>query len=290
MAKHGKTRISLILLVLLCGCGSQKDEQAAVARIDGQTLTLADVKAELDSTRGITRAQMQEYVQRWMNNEILYREALRRGIDKSEQIAKRVEESRRQLIISALLEEEIYNEKTSTTTPQEVSDYFTAHRNEFTLTQDIVLVSYVLFTDRDASNSFRNTILTGSTWHQAMESFIKTSGQARFIAGHVDSVYFNQYTLLPVELWRMATNMRVGEPSFPVKTNDGYFILMVWKIVRQGQPADENYAAPEIRNRLAMQRRQRLLNAMMENLRSQHSIQILLRPPEQDSSQGKVPQ
>jgi hypothetical protein len=45
-----------------------------VARLDGQTLTLDDVTARLDSARGMTRAQVAEYARRWVNDEILYRE------------------------------------------------------------------------------------------------------------------------------------------------------------------------------------------------------------------------
>ena len=59
-------------LVLLSGCGGKSGSQQPVAR--------------LDSTRGLTQAQVAEYARRWLNDELLYREAVRRGLDDDETI------------------------------------------------------------------------------------------------------------------------------------------------------------------------------------------------------------
>lgn len=271
----------------LAGCQKREPAQTPLARMDDQTLTLEKVRAEFGSSQNVSSAQLHEYVSRWVNNEILYREAVRRGLDKKETIAARLEEVRRQLVINALLEEEIYGEKTLASTPQEISDYYNAHQKEFVLPHDVALLSFVLFRDRDAANTFRTNVVSGTSWDATLKQVLADPRQSTFVSLHVDSAYYTESTLLPVELWRIAAAAIPKEPSFPVKMNDGYYVVIVWKYAAYGQIADVKYAEKEIRGRLAMERRQRLMETLMENLRAKHSVEILVNSTAGDSASIK---
>ena len=100
----------LACLVFLIGCGNKDSSQRALARLDDRTLTFDDVKARLDSSRGLTSAQLAEYARHWINDEILYREGLRRGLESRPSVRTQVDEVRRQLVINALLEDEVYTQ------------------------------------------------------------------------------------------------------------------------------------------------------------------------------------
>lgn len=275
--------VTVCVCVALMGCQKRESAQTPLARIDDQTLTLEKVRAEFGSSRNVSSAQLHEYVSRWINNEILYREAMRRGLDKRETIAARLEEVRRQLVINALLEEEIYGEKTLESTSQEISEYYNAHQKEFVLPQNVALLSFVLFRERDAANTFRTTIAQGASWDATLRQALADPRQSTFVLLHVDSAYYTESTLLPVELWRIAAAAIPKEPSFPVKMNDGYYVVIVWKYAQHGQIADLNYAEKEIRGRLTMERRQRLMDSLMENLRAKHSVEILVNSTGSDS-------
>jgi peptidyl-prolyl cis-trans isomerase C len=253
-----------------------------VARIDNQTLTLESVRAQFDTTRGISEAQLQEYIRRWVNNELLYREAVRRGLNNDSRIAQQVEEAKRQLLINALLEQEIYTTQSMESTREEVERYFREHLAEFALSTDVALVSYALFGMRDVANAFRARVLGGTSWNDALREVALEEGSQTFL-GRVDSVYVTQATLLPPELWRVAAALRTGEPSFPIRTNDGYYVLIVWRFDRQGAIADIGYVEEEIRNRIALERRQRLLEELLENLRNKHAVEILVQQAESDT-------
>jgi len=238
----------------------------------------------MDSTRGVSEAQMQQYVQRWVADELLYREAVHRGLDKSSDVNTRLEEIRRQLAINALLEHEVYTPQSLQSTEQEMAEYYNAHRKEFLLVQDVALVSYALFRDRDAATSVRNAVVRGTSWGQALKASLggDTPG-ARYLA-RADSEYQTQASFLPAELWRVAANATSRDPSFPIATTDGYYLVVVWKFEKQGQSADLAYVENEIRNRLAVDRRRRLYTGLLETLRSQHSVDILMQPGETDTS------
>jgi hypothetical protein len=273
---------------LFIGCSRKDSSQQPLARIDDRTLTLEDVRARLDSTRGVTAAQVGEYARRWINDEILYREAVRRGLDNTERARAQLEEVRRQLAINALLQEEIYSDKLQQFTAEEVSQYYGVHSKEFTLSADVALVSYVLFRDREPANAFRTTILKGTSWRLALGQMLADPQQSSQIVARIDSGYYSQNTLLPAELWRVAAASAKPEPSFPIRTNEGSYILIVWKSGRQGQVADLAYVENDIRSRLTIERRRRTLTTLVETLRSKHTVELLLSDEADTSSSRSV--
>lgn len=273
-------------VVLLAGCGGKTGSQQPVARLDGQTLTLDQVIARLDSTRGMTQAQIAEYGRRWVNDEMLYQEAVRRGLDDDETIRTQLENTRRQLAINALLQREVFTPQSLDATPEEIAQYYAAHLKEFTLATDVALLSHVLFRGRDAANTFRAKVLRGTPWSEAVRQMLADPQQAAFVAGRIDSAYFTASTLFPMELWRVAAAATKPEPSFPVHTTEGFYILRLWKMTRQGQAADREYVEREIRLRLAVDRRRNAYNTLVENLRSKHTVEILMSD-ESDTSSTK---
>ncbi len=273
---------------MFIGCGRKDSSQQPLARIDERTLTLEDVRARLDSSRGVTAAQVGEYARRWINDEILYREAVRRGLDNTESARAQLEEVRRQLAINALLQQEIYSDKLGEPSAADVSQYYTARSKEFTLSTDVALVSYVLFRDRDAANAFRTTVLKGTPWRQAIGQVLGDPQQSSQIVARIDSSYYSQNTLLPAELWRVTAASAKPEPSFPIRTNEGSYVLIVWKFSRQGQVADLAYVGNEIRSRLTIERRRRALTALVETLRSKHTVEMLLGDEADTSSSRSV--
>ena len=280
-----RSRIVLILcLAFLAGCGTKNSGQRPVARIDDRTLTLEDVRARLDSSRGVTSAQVGEFARRWINDEILYREAVRRGLDNTESVRAQVEEAKRQLAINALLQAEVYTQSSAESTPEDIAQYYATHNKEFTLPTDVALVSLLLFTDRDAANAFRTVVLKGTPWAQAVRQAMADPKQSTMILATMDSVYYTQSTLLPVELWRVASASTKQEPSFPVHTDEGSYILIVWKLNRQGQIADQAYVEREIRSRLAIDRRRRALDGLIERLRSKHAVELMVNDQADTSS------
>lgn len=280
-----RTNIALILLVvLIAGCGRGDDSETPVARFDGEAVTLDKMVARMDSARGMSQAQVAEYARRWINDEILYREAARQGLDNSEEVKARVDEVRRQLAINALLQREVYTNQSAENSPEEVAAYYADHSREFVLTTDVVLASSVLFRDREAASSFRTTVLRGTSWNEALVRMVSDPQRASSVSARVDSTYFSQSTLLPVELWRVASAATKPEPSFPVATNDGFYVLCVWKTSRQGQVADQTYVEREIRNRLTIERRRRAYNGLLERLRSRHTVELFLSEEADTSS------
>ena len=272
-----------LVIALFMGCQKPQQPRTPIARIDSQTLTLEEIEARFDSTRGISRAQVHEYIQRWLTNELLYQEAVRRGLDQSEDLETRLTDIRRQLAINALLEQEVYNEASQASADDEIRSYYESNRGQFLLSQDVALVSFIFFKDRDEANTFRTRVMRGTAWSAARKDLFADPVRASGVVMQADSSYYTSSTLLPSELWRIISSIPRREPSFPVRTDEGFCILMVWKFTRQGDAADLAYVKDEILSRLAINRRQQTMDKLLENLRSKHVVQILISSVPQDS-------
>lgn len=276
-----------ILFLVPMGCQRQASTNAALARFDNRTLTTEDIHVRFDSAQGITEAQLQQYVQRWLKDELLYREALTRGLGNSKDINDRLEDVHRQLVINALLDKEIYSDRSATSGPEDVQTYYEAHKGEFVLRSDVALISYVVFSDRDAANRFRNTVLRGTPWIDALRQLLGDIQRAAKVLTKGDSLYHTQASLMPADLWRVASSSNLREPSFPIGTTEGYYVLIVWQFGKQGQPADIHFVDGEIRSRLAIERRSHLYDSLVENLRTKHSVEILVGSTGTDTTRLK---
>ncbi len=265
----------------MIGCSKTESGRTPVARIDNRTLALEEIRAHIDTLCEPSQAQIQQYIQRWLMEESLYREAMERGLDRTDEMNQKMEDVRRQLSINALLEKEVYSQQPSSFSPQDIRQYYDAHIKEFNLTHDIALVSYVLFKNRDAATEFRNLVLRGTPWSSAVDQKVSS------ILMRVDSSYQTQGTLLPGELWRVATYATNRELSFPINTKNGYYILVVWRFFKQGQIADILIVEQEIRGRLTIERRRKLFDQLVQNLRAKHSMEVFVNSAS-DSGKPKI--
>lgn len=273
-----KIRADLLLLtastVYFNSCRQEPADETAVARIEDRTLTMQEIRTQFDTTRPPTEAQIQQYLRRWIADELLYREAVRRGLDQTPSVQRRLEELGRQTVIQELLEAEIYHAPATAPGEDDIRRYYGQNKESFLLAEPVVLVSFAVFEDRAKATEFRNTVLRGTPWHEALRS----PDHAGAIRGATDSMYFTEARLLPRELWRVATTISPGSPSFPISTEDGFFVVNVWNVQRPGTSADLAYVRSEITNRLTVERRQRAYRSLVENLRSRYAVDIYLSP------------
>ena len=275
--------ILLLVSLLLAACQKPQQPRTPVARIDNETLTLEEIKARFDSSRGVSPAQVHEYIQHWLTNELLYQEAVRRGLDQTDELEARLAGIRRQLAINALLEQEVYTARSQESPEEEIQAYYDQHRRQFALSNDVALVSLMLFKERDPANSFRTKVMRGTAWGEVRNQILADPSINSQLITHIDSAYYSESTLFPPELWRVVSSAARQEPSFPVRTEDGFYVVTVWRFMKHGDEPELAYIRDEIKSRLAITQRQKTMDRLLENLRSKHVVQILVSSVPQDS-------
>ena len=267
----------------IVGCERESRSASVVARVGRAELTERDLRAAFDSSSAGTLT-VQSYINDWVITEILYQEAVRRGLMESSQMAHRLEAVRKRLAIAALLQEEIYdNQDTLAISESMLSSYLDSASQEFILPEDVLLLSYVAFDDRAAANRFRGAALRGGSWDGALESARLDSQITTHMVEIVERSYQTQGTLYPLELWRLARSLGIGDVSFVLRpqAQSLYYVLKIHNLKQQGALPDLAYVRDRIRDRILVGLRQQKYENLVTSLRSRQRVEV--RTPRLDS-------
>ncbi len=261
------------VLVLLQACSKQPSQKPFVARVDQEVLTEENLDDSLDSLRRTPR-QRREYISEWVDNELLYQEARRRGLENNEQLRHQIEAATRKLVIGELLDRELYHEEN--VSDDEIVALYNGGGEALRLREDVVNASYALFSDRDAANSFRGRLVRGTPWNITVEEVQTDSLLKSHLLRIATRQYCTQSNLYPTELWRLARNLGKDEVSFAVKTDAGYYIIVAHSVKKQGELPDLDYIHDELRNRILIERRRMTYEKLLSELRSKHAVEVHL--------------
>lgn len=265
--------LALATGLIASGCDKRVEQKNYLARAGDSYLTEEELP-DLTGSVTLSGSQIRNAITRWANDEILQQEAIRRGIESSPAIQRRMEEARRNLLIQELLQQEIYSDSI-VIRDDSVRAYYEQRLGEFLLPQDFVKINYVLFPDREKANQFRGRLTKGMAWVRAFDRSVQ-DGDNETVMDRVDERYFSRETLFPEELWRVALTLAPGEASFPVRTDRGFYILETRAILRAGQRADLSMVSDDIRQRLVLEQRRRRYQDYLSRLRSRYPVEIIL--------------
>lgn len=258
--------------MMLYGCSEQSQENV-IARVNDEVLTLDMVYASLDTTKKPTDAELRQVVNRWVTNELLFQEAKRKGYDSDEEIRNKLAEAYKQLAIATLLERDVYAAAEQSVTRNDIVSYYQAHSSEFTLPDDLILVSMAVFLRNDDAVQFRAMALGAEGWNISRMQY--QSDTTKGLISYSDSLYFTPSTLYPPALWKVATILGRNEISFPVKTSVGFFVIRMLDSYRKGTVAPLSYCENDIRQRLVMERRRQRYEEFIQHIRKKYNVQFM---------------
>lgn len=264
----------LLVTIFAAGCTQENSTENIVARVNNQTLTLEMVRENSNGVDRLTNDDIRQIANRWITNELLYREAQQRGYDAAEHIQRKVLETKKQLCISELLENEVYSLAENSVRSDEIALYFQSHNSEFILHENLVRLSVVIFQSLESANQFREAALGDQGWNSTVSLFRQNSSNP--IMSFRDSVFFTQSSLYPPELWKVANALGMLEVSFPVKTSVGFVVMRSLGQFKIGAPSPLQYVESEIRSRLTMELRQQRYQQFIQTLRNKYTVQLMI--------------
>jgi hypothetical protein len=258
----------LVISSLPFSCAREERRPSFIARVGNAYLTEDKLPTPGDSST-LTR----DFINEWVTSELLFQEASRRGLLNAEEVQQQLESVRRRLTIDALLNEEIYRD-TAEVTKEAITAYYTSHQNQFLLREDVTLVSFVRFDNRDVANTVRTRILRGTAWDTAVNESQQDSAQAPHILQVVEQKFFTESGLYPVQLWKVARTLPKESISFVISTDPGYYLLFLHDFRRRGELADPSYVEQEIRDLLMVEARRHIYEDLLQRLRSRYTVEV----------------
>jgi hypothetical protein len=271
--------------VLLTACSHETGQKPFVARVGTSELMEEDLVR--DSTAGRT-IPTREAVNEWIINELLYQEAARRGLTTSEEYRRQVDAAKRRLAIAALLDQELYAPAdTALVNDAAITQAFAATGAEYTLHEDVVLASYALFADREIANAFRTTLLRGTSWNEALQQIQTDEKTAPLLLQAATRQYFTQQILYPQELWKLTRSLGKDEVSFVLKVREGFYVVKVYGIKKQGDIPDIDYVRNDVRQRLLLEERRGRYDHLVADLRTRHGVEVRMDRIDTTQSRGE---
>ncbi len=265
------------LLIVFIGCQQQAKKEHVVARVGDAQLTAEQIRAAIDTTHESYDVQERKYVSAWITTELLFQEAVKRGVDQTNEFQQQLEQVRRDLAVQQLLHLTVYDD-TTTLPADTLRSYFEQHAGEFFVQEDMVKLNIIGFTTRERASSFAAKVTRGTTWDEVYSSLTSEPSVDQEIVLVSKERYYSQQTLMFPELWKVAQTLQENDISFPIRTASGYFIIQMLVSVRTGSAPTFELAEPEVRARTLRAREQTRYDSLVGTLRQRYSVEVLLPP------------
>jgi len=264
-----------LLLFSVTDC-SRQPQETIIARVDNAALTLEDAMKRIDTTRVLFKDQLLRYITQWVNEELINQEALRRGMDNSARLQYKLREANKLIINQYFLDQYIYSGPVSFN-EQILQEYYKKHETEFIVQEDAIKINMITLESRERASFFVSSVLRGSKWQDAVNTIKQDTSLASGIILNSSETYFTQHTLFPVELWKVASTLKMGEVSYPVKTSLGYSAIQVISSIKKGERADYSIVRDEIRERFIIEQRRLKYKELLDQLHKNHRVDILIK-------------
>jgi hypothetical protein len=258
-----------VVLVSFLGCKKSQPEGDALAVVNDAVLTLQDFHSEIppEYVTGLTPDQKMGFVDRWINTELLYQEALKRGIDREGPVAVRLAQVRRELLANEMLQREMA--VNTSVSEEEVRRYFTEHESEFNTE---IKIAHILLASPDTAEVVLAKLREGADFAELAKRYsLDQSGQTGGV-----SEYFRRGDMASVsELEDAAFALeKPGELSPIVATEYGYHIIKLVARRKLATPVKVEEVSDHIRDSLLMTKQRIAFEQMISDLRAKAKVEV----------------
>lgn len=263
--------------LMLVGCKttgtSSSKPGMAVARVNKAVLTTDDVMAELhmDGLPTATPEQKQEWVRKWVENELLCQEAIRRGVHKDRKVKRELQKMEHDYLANLLVERELAGDR-PTITEADITRYYTVHKTEFIRQEPELKFSVILLQTEDQArdvwarlNRRRADFGEMAQARSIDEASAKKQG---------DLGYLTRRDISDSKLRDAAFALKKGRISKPVKTESGYYIVKVTDTRDSGSVKDLSEVREEIVNSLLEEGRRNKIRQLLDRLKQAAAVEV----------------
>lgn len=265
--------IAAVASILLFSCARQGEQKSGyVAKVGSTTITQEDVSREMkalpEQIQKIFEGPegTERFVNELVKKEILYQEAKKKGLDKSPDYQKKVEDFKKLTLISQLLEKEI--EEKVKVSDKDVKDYYEAHKKDFTANNQ-VRASHILVKTEEEAKGIAEQLKKGADFAKIARAKSIDAGSAK---NGGDLGFFSRGQMVP-EFENAAFSLKAGEISPPVRTQYGYHIIKVTER-KEGKVVEFEKIKGLLTQRLTAEKQKEVFDSYINNLINSYKVDI----------------
>ena len=256
-------------VLLALACAPEHRTAPVVARVGDAILTVAELENRVAPglTAGEAAAQRREFVDKWIQQQLVYHEALDQGLDKNARVQQLLDEARRDVLVASFLNRQF--ESSVEISPEEVADYLAVHAQEFTRAEDEIRAQHILLNSKRDAQALRQSILQGGNFEEAARDH-SIDMSTKNVGGDLGYFTADDYP----ELWQACQKLPLNRLSSPVESSRGLHLLRVLDRQQTGSVKDLEQVRPAIVETLVRERYRQRLDELVARLKSERSWEI----------------
>lgn len=265
-SRHAIAARVLLLCVLVSGGFGCAGQEAHPQRQEGKIVRVGDIVLNEEDLAHLlpegeripfTFEEKKQHVRRWVDTEILYHEAIRRGIKEDPRIRARLRSLEQEFLADHVTFLEL--RKRTMVTEAEIEEYFTVHEREYLYEYR---VSHILVNTLEEAEEIKELLKTRSfIWvanRRSIDPVAKRGG---------DLGYLTKGNMIP-EFESVIFDLEPGEVSEIVKSDFGYHIIKMIGSRESLVKVDLEDVREQIMNMLLIEKRERAYREFMNSLKT----------------------
>ncbi len=222
-----------IALAALVGCGQKQAGEAkketksgpVLAEVSGTSITVDEFKKEVENLPPYLKPMAEtpegkkEMLETMIIREMILQNATKDGLDKSPDVASKLEDLKKRLIVEAYLKKKV--DEQAQVTDDELKKFYDQNKDKFK-SGDEIKASHILMKDEKTAQDVLAQVKAGGNFEELAKKY---SIDSAAIKGG-DLGWFGKGSMIP-EFEKAAFGLKEGQTSGIVKTKFGYHIIKV---------------------------------------------------------------
>ena len=209
----------LLVSLFLFSCSKPEKPDSYIARVNDTYLLESELNDVADS-QFVSDKFRTAFIKNWVKQEILFQEAVKQGITDTREFKRTIENSRKQLAASMLLEK-FSASSIQDVTQAELENYYNENQSSFRLPFNSYFLNRITFSDRESAVMFRTEVIL-SSWQSAVEKF----NQVSTLVSIVNESLISEQDIHPGRLIRVLEGLYPLEISIVIPDDKGYYTVV----------------------------------------------------------------
>ncbi|MCD6245641.1 peptidyl-prolyl cis-trans isomerase [candidate division WOR-3 bacterium] len=262
--------IAAVILIAGCNKSASKSSENALCTVNGVPFTTDEYNEYISQYQGqITPDVKSQIINQWVNNELLYQNAKKEGVENKPEVKRKIELLKKQVVATEYLNDVIKNR--AQVTDADVQNFYNSHKDDYGVS---IKFSKIMTYSPDNAQAALNELKSGKSFYQVAKKY------------SVDYNPQQSITLGPYKRGDLAQLPEIEDAAFALKkpgdisgiiqTKYGYFIIKLVSRRKLAKPITYDEAKNVIYNRLSLEKQTNVYMTLLDSLKKNAKISINL--------------
>lgn len=255
----------------MIGCKEKKEEGNYIARVNNSYL----FEKDLNVYHQTFNQNKDEIINNWIDDELLYQEAMKKGLIDDDEFKSKLEIAKKQIAKSLLLkkyfsDKSLGEDKQIDVNEDVLKDFFEKNKDAFRLKYKSFYLNQIVFNKEETALQFRN-LVTSDNWEKTISSFNKNLN----VESITNKRLFYDYELQNYFIFNVVNEIDENEITPILELgNNKYIIIQLLKKYNENDIPEYNVIQNEVKEFFIQIERKKLLEDYLQDLYTKNEVEI----------------